>query len=190
MHRTEYSWLVINSKVGTLYCIQVTARAQCGDDVLNSTPTLKEIKTPLYAPGDFEVIASATSPSSVLLIVSVPLIKNGALDRCYITYHHTGEERSFSCNDHGGNASTVEVEGIKPETDYAFTFTLANIHGSREISTRKVIFVKTSAAAINADEEPTDNSGLVIILFFCGLICVSCKARSRKRRHRRGRNRK
>lgn len=187
-HRTEYSWLVLNSTVGTSYCIQVTARAQCGDDVLNSTPTFKEIKTPLYAPGDFEVTASATSPSSVLLIVWVPLIKNGALDCCYITYTHTGGGRSFSCNDHGGNASTVEVEGLKPQTGYAFTVTFANIHGGREISTSKVISVTTSAAALNADEEATDNSGHVIWLIICGgFIFVSGEKRPRKRHRRRRR---
>lgn len=186
-HRTEYSWLVHNSTVGTSYCIQVTARARCGDDVLNSTPTFKEIKTPLYAPGNFEVTASATSPSSVLLIVWVPQIHNGALDRCYVTYTHIGGGRSFNCNDHGGNASAVEVEGLKPQTSYAFTVSFANIHGGREISTSTVISVTTSAAALNADKEPTDNSGYVIALIICGVIFGRGKEQPRKRHRRRRR---
>ncbi|KAH6923821.1 hypothetical protein HPB50_007690 [Hyalomma asiaticum] len=139
--QTQDTWLEFNSNAGTSYCVRLTAVAHFNDLVVNSRPATKEIETPMYAPGDFQVIANTTGPSSVLFTVWVPEIKNGALDRCYIT----DGGRSFSCNDHAGKESTVMVDDLKPETDYAFSVTFANVHGDQEISTSKVVFVTTPA---------------------------------------------
>ncbi|KAL1467914.1 hypothetical protein MTO96_041833 [Rhipicephalus appendiculatus] len=135
-----------DSGFGILYCAQLTASALCRDKVVTSAPTFKEVKTPVYAPGDFEVKATAIDPSSVLLTVSVPEQKNGALDHCYITYYDDDGVHSVSCNDHGGNASTVVIDKLTPETEYTFTATFVNVDGGRELSTRKVISVMTPGA--------------------------------------------
>nr|XP_037272412.1 uncharacterized protein LOC119164344 [Rhipicephalus microplus] len=185
-HRTRNSWLVFNSTVSTSYCIQVTAMAQRGEDALTSTPTFKEIVTPLFAPGDFEVTVSAINSSSVVLAVSVPLIKNGALDLCYLTYNHTGGGRSFSCNDHRGNASTVKVEGLKPKTDYAFTVTFVNKHGGREVGTQKIISV-TTFAPLKGHNNPTDNVEIWLVLALIAFIPLKPDNRPRRRRSRRRR---
>ncbi|KAL3250604.1 hypothetical protein MRX96_055447 [Rhipicephalus microplus] len=161
-HRTRNSWLVFNSTVGTSYCIQVTAKAQRGEDALTSTPTFKEIVTPLFAPGDFEVTVSAINSSSVVLVVSVPLIKNGALDLCYITYNHTG----------GGH--------------YAFTVTFVNKHGGRQVATQKVISV-TTLAPLKGHNNLTDNVEFWLGLALIAFIHLKSDNRPRRRRSRRRR---
>ncbi|KAL3250562.1 hypothetical protein MRX96_055465 [Rhipicephalus microplus] len=135
------------------------------------------------APGDFEVTVSTISSSSVVLVVSVPLIKNGALDRCYITYNHTGGGRIFSCNDHRGNASTVKVEGLKPETDYAFTVTFVNIHGGRQAATQKDISV-TTLAPLKGHKNLTDNVEFWLVLALIAFILLKSDNRPRRRRSR------
>nr|XP_054934019.1 uncharacterized protein LOC129388051 [Dermacentor andersoni] len=127
----------------------------------------------LAAPADFEVTAAATGPYSVRLVVFVPPVKNGALDLCYITLNGTDGGRSFSCNNHGGNASTLALKGLDPGREYVFSVTFANMHGGWEIGTRKVISVTTTAAPLNADSERRNNAALAY--FVAGLIAVFLK---------------
>ncbi|KAL1414224.1 hypothetical protein MTO96_007700 [Rhipicephalus appendiculatus] len=143
--QTTDSSLQVKSTAGAIYCVQVTPRAQCREKVLTGTPAFQEIRTPFKVPGDFDVKATVTEPRSALVVVSVPQAKNGALDRCLISYNDTDGEHSFSCDHHKGRQSAVVIGKLKPETDYSFAVTFVNIHGGREFSTRKVITITTPA---------------------------------------------
>lgn len=187
-HPTQDAGFDFDSTVGTSYCVQVTACALCRDKVVRSQPAFKEIVTPLYAPGDFEVTATAIGPESVQLVVFVPQVKNGALDRCYITLNGIDGGRSFSCNNHGGNASIVAINELEQGTDYTISVTFANMHGGWEIGTRKVISVTTTAAALNDDIEKTEETSyavFVIILFIAWLIKTMSEQPRRRRNRRR-----
>lgn len=152
---TTKTWVEFQSAVDTKYCVMVTASAQCGSEILVSPPATVEVRTPSFAPGDFEVRATATSPTSAEIRVFVPQEKNGALDKCYGTVRGPGgEEHDFSCNHHGDYAATVTLTGLNARTPYTCTVTFANVHGGREVTTEKVVLFSTPDDPVERNRIP------------------------------------
>ncbi|XP_077494930.1 uncharacterized protein LOC144105699 isoform X2 [Amblyomma americanum] len=143
--------LEFETTVDTPYCVLVAANANCGADVLSSRPASAEVRTPSFAPGDFELWGTATGPRSVEIVASVPEIKNGALDRCYGTLRGAGIERKFTCDDHGGKSSIITIARLLPGTKYECTVTFANVFDGREMATSKSISVKTPNEPVEQD---------------------------------------
>lgn len=152
---TTKTWVEFESAVDTKYCVMVTATAQCGNEVLMSSPATADVRTPSFAPGDFEVEARPTGPTSVNVRVFVPQVKNGALDKCYgIVKGPGGEEHDFTCNHHGGYAATITLTGLSPRTFYTCTVTFVNVHGGREVSTEKIVVFTTPEDPVERDRYP------------------------------------
>lgn len=137
--------------VDTPYCVLITASARCGNHVLKSTTEATEIRTPSFAPGDFALSATATSPRSVEVEVLEPEVKNGALDMCYGTIRGFESERRFMCNDRDGGSGTITFDQLQPGTEYNVTVTFANMYDGREMATRKWILVTTPDEPIERD---------------------------------------
>lgn len=156
---TSKTWVEFESTVDTKYCVMVTATAQCGSEILMSSPATAEVKTPSFAPGDFEVRARATSPTSAEIRVFVPQEKNGILDKCYGTVRGPGgEEHDFSCNHHGDYAATVTLTGLNARTPYTCSVTFANVHGGREVSTEKIVLFTTPDDPVERERNRIPNS--------------------------------
>ncbi|KAL1414222.1 hypothetical protein MTO96_007698 [Rhipicephalus appendiculatus] len=143
--------LHFESTVDTPYCVLITASARCGNQVLRSSAEAAEIRTPSFAPGDFKISATAPTPRSVEVEVTVPEVKNGALDKCYGTIRGRGTEREFTCNDHYDKSTTVTLYEMEPGTEYNITVTFANMYDGREMATRKWTLVETPEEPVERD---------------------------------------
>lgn len=197
-HReTTHTWLEFGSNVDTPYCIDVRATLLCGSDVIVSDPSVTELRTPKFAPGNFQASATATSPTSAKIVAFLPQVKNGALEICYITLHDSEEERTFSCSAPGDVASVTELTDLKPNTLYIASVTFANIHNGREMGTHKTISFKTldGAAGANNSQIGNDNSErnsrwktvLAVVVTICFALSDIKGNHTRSRRRRRQR---
>lgn len=191
MHReTAHPWLEFRSNVDTPYCIVLRATSLCGSDVVVSDPSVMELRTPSFAPGNFKVSANATSPTSAQIVAFLPQVKNGALEVCYITLRGAEVERTFLCSVEDDMASVTELTDLKPSTEYYLSVTFANMHNGWEMGTRKIISFTTPDVPVDVGNSEQEADGWIIIV--CTVLAIfylcSCGSEDRRRgRHRRRR---
>lgn len=174
-HRqTSHSWLEFGSNVDTPYCIVVKAVSRCGRYVVVSDPSVMKLRTPSFAPGDFQVRTTNISHTSAKIVAFPPHVKNGALEMCYITIHDLEAERIVSCSANNYVVSVTELTDLKPSTEYNLSVTFANIHNGWEMGTRKTISFTTLGVPADANnsqggDSNSDQGGDNSMLF---IICV------------------
>ncbi|XP_077494939.1 uncharacterized protein LOC144105709 [Amblyomma americanum] len=200
-HReTAHSWLEFESNVDTQYCIVVKATSWCGSNVIESNPSLMELRTPSFAPRDFEVSATATGPTSVQIVaflprvLFMPQINDGVLERCYITLGGGEPERTFSCGANRGTTSVTLLTGLRPATDYNLSVTFANVHNDWEMGTRRTVSFTTLGVPVNANSTQEENvnskrnqDGAMLLLVLGGLIFACCVSGNKVHNHRKQR---
>lgn len=134
-------------ELGTQYTGTVTfANVQGNEEA--ATEKLFTLTTHSGAPGDFDVEVRVTSSSSAVIVVHVPKVKNGPLDKCYGKISsRQGDIRSFGCNDHGGRSSVITLGALQAGTLYSAVVTFANVHEGKEAKTQKKFTLQSHIAA-------------------------------------------
>lgn len=127
------------------------------------------LKTSITAPGEFKVQATATGPTSALIVVFVPEKRNGDLDKCYGEMRSPlGDRYTFSCNNHGGRASTIELDQLERGREYTGAVTFANVQDSEEAATEKRFTLMTHSGApgdFDVEVTVTGTSSAVIVVY-------------------------
>ncbi|XP_077492263.1 uncharacterized protein LOC144103416 [Amblyomma americanum] len=110
--------------------------------------TLGGIVIPGAAPGDFRAEATATSNTSVQIVIHVSDVKSCLLDDCsgdcHLLYGGGSAFRHyFSCNDHDGLTSVVTLDGLESDSSYSCTVTLTNVHKGQNMWQFEFLFFDT-----------------------------------------------
>lgn len=155
-------------ELGTQYTGTVTfANVQGNEEA--ATEKLFTLTTHSGAPGDFDVEVRVTSSSSAVIVVHVPKVKNGPLDKCYGKISsRQGDIRSFGCNDHGGRSSVITLGALQAGTLYSAVVTFANVHEGKEAKTQKKFTLQAHIAAPGdflVETKPTGASSLEVLVF-------------------------
>ncbi|CAN8031166.1 unnamed protein product [Ixodes persulcatus] len=160
-HESETSnmSLVLNTKPVTDYCVVIHSTASCFKQVHKSQAAVKNFTTPAFAPGNFTVKATATSPSSIRLLIDPPKEKNGNLDGCSAQCSSSGKKYDTNCTP--GDVD-IEVKGLIPSSPYTCRVTFYNNHEGQRLETTE----EARALTPNRAEQESSYLWLTIFMLF------------------------
>ncbi|KAM7289644.1 uncharacterized protein ISCGN_029773 [Ixodes scapularis] len=136
--------LVLSTKPVTDYCVVIHSTASCSKQVHKSQAAVKHFKTPAFAPGNFTVTATATSPSSIRLHIDPPKEKNGNLDGCSAQCSSSGKKYDINCTP---DDVDIEVKDLIPSSQYTCRVTFYNNHEGQRLETTEEVGALTPNGA-------------------------------------------
>lgn len=138
--------LVLSTMPVTKYCVAIYATASCDrtTKVLKSHALAKTFMTPPFAPGNFTVTATATSPTSIRLNVDPPRERNGNLDGCYAKCFSHDIEQATDCSP---DDKIIDLDDLVKSSNYTCRVTFFNNHDGRRLETKQEVGVSTPNGA-------------------------------------------
>uniref|UniRef100_A0A131Y754 Putative tyrosine kinase eph ephrin receptor family n=1 Tax=Ixodes ricinus TaxID=34613 RepID=A0A131Y754_IXORI len=158
-YETSNTNLVLNTKPVTDYCVVIHSTASCSNQVHKSQAAVKDFKTPAFAPGNFTVTATATSPSSIRLLIGPPKEKNGNLDGCSAQCLSSGKKYDINCTP---DDVDIEVKGLIPSSQYTCRVTFYNNHEGQRLETTE----EDGARTPNRAEQESSYLRLTFLMLF------------------------
>lgn len=158
-YETSNMSLVLSTKPVTDYCVVIHSTASCSKQVHKSQAAVKHFKTPAFAPGNFTVTATATSPSSIRLHIDPPKEKNGNLDGCSAQCSSSGKKYDINCTP---DDVDIEVKDLIPSSQYTCRVTFYNNHEGQRLETTEEV----GALTPNGAEQQSSYLWLTFLMLF------------------------